>query len=119
MAWVENEPWEVEQGIDALKVFQLFEDIQQTIPWQFIGWDVNATISNLNGSNSQAITTQTTPNLGKVSLIIPEAVVNTLRAGGSYRYDCLLVAPGSLVADDAVLATGPLIVALRTTRRDP
>ena len=39
--------------------------------------------------------------------------------GKAYRYDCLMVAPGSAIADDSFLATGPAVVALRTTRRDP
>jgi hypothetical protein len=54
-----------------------------------------------------------------VKLILPEATVNTLRLGKRYRYDCLMVAPGNVVADDHHLAAGPVTVALRTTRRDP
>lgn len=55
---------------------------------------------------------------GVVRLILPEATVNTLRVGRDYRYDCLMVAPGSTAADDHVLASGPVTVALRTSRRD-
>ena len=119
MAWIEGETWEAEQGIDALKVFELFSDTAQTIPWQFVGWDVNATISDEKGRNIQAITVDAQPTAGRVRLIAPEALVNGLKVGGAYRYDCLLVPPGSTTADDCFLATGPFSVALRTSRRDP
>lgn len=118
MAWVE-EPWEAEQGIDALKVFELFSDAAQTTSWQFVGWDVNATISDEKGRNIQALTVDAQPTLGRVRLIAPETLVNSLKVGGAYRYDALMVPPGSTVADDHYLATGSFSVALRTTRRDP
>jgi ligand-binding SRPBCC domain-containing protein len=119
MAWVEGESWEMEQGLDALKLFELFSDTAQTIPWSFVGWDVNATVSDEKGRTTYAVTVQTTPAQGQVKLILPEAIVNTLKVGGSYRYDCLMVPPGTTQADDNFLATGPVTVALRSSRRDP
>lgn len=106
----------MEQGVDALKVFELFSDTAQTTPWAFTGWDVNATVSDDRGRTVYPVTVETGPGL--VRLILPEAVVNTLRVGGAYRYDCLMVPPGVTPADDHYLATGPVTVALRTTRRD-
>jgi hypothetical protein len=118
MAWIEGEPWEMEQGIDALKVFELFSDTAQTIPWTFTGWDVSATVSDERGRTVYPVIVDADPTAGAVRLILPEAVVNTLRVGGGYRYDCLMVPPGVDPADDHYLATGPVTVALRTTRRD-
>jgi len=118
MAWIEDEPWEMEQGIDALKVFELFSNTAQTVPWQFVGWDVNATISDDRGKTIYAVTVDAAPTLGRIRLILPEATVNSLKVGGAYRYDCLMVPPGVTAADDHFVATGPVTVALRTTRRD-
>ena len=119
MAWVEGETWEMEQGVDGLKVFELFSNSAQTIPWTFVGWDVNATVSDERGRTVYPVTVDAAPTLGRVRLILPEAIVNGLKVGGAYRYDCLLVPPGSTAADDHFLATGPVTVALRSTRRDP
>lgn len=119
MAWVEGETWAAEQGVDALKVFELFSDTAQTQPWDFTGWDVNATVSDAKGRNVYPATVDAEPADGLVRLILPEAVVNTLKVGGEYRYDCLMVPPGAEPADDHYLATGPFTVALRTSRRDP
>jgi hypothetical protein len=118
VAWVENETWEMEQGLDALKVFELFSDTAQTTAWSFVGWDVNATVSDEKGRTIYTVTVQTSPALGQVRLILPEAIVNTLKVGGSYRYDCLMVPPGATQADDNFLATGAVTVALRSSRRD-
>lgn len=117
MAWIEDETWAMEQGRDALKEFELVDASGNA--WPFTGWDVNATISDARGRSVVAVTVETTPNLGKVRLLLPEATVNGLKVGGEYRYDCLMVPPGVTVADDHFLATGPVTVALRTTRRDP
>lgn len=119
MAWVENETWAMEQGIDALLELQLFEDSAGTEPWSFAGWDVNATVSDIKGRTIYPVTVNATAATGVVRLIFPEALVNELRVGKPYRYDCLMVAPGNVVADDHHLAAGPVTVALRTTRRDP
>jgi hypothetical protein len=108
----------MEQGVDALKVFELFSDAAQTEPWDFSGWDVNATVSDEKGRTVYAVTVEADPTLGRVQLVLPEATVNTLKVGGVYRYDCLMVPPGVTVADDHYLATGPVTVALRTSRRD-
>lgn len=119
MAWVEGETWAMEQGIDALKVFELFSDAEQTEAFDFTGWDVNATVSDPRGRSIYAVTVETEPANGVVRLILPEAVVNDLKVGGDYRYDCLMVPPGADPADDHYLAVGPVTVALRSTRRDP
>lgn len=118
MAWVEDEPWVMEQGTDALKVFELFSDAEQTEAFVFTGWDVNATVSDEAGRVVFAVTVETDPEGGEVRLILPEAIVNSLRLGRPYRYDCLMVPPGADPADDHYLATGPVTVELRTTRRD-
>lgn len=118
MAWVEGESWELEQGIDGLKVFELFSDAAQVTPWQFVGWDVNATISDEKGRSVFAVVIDAQPTEGRVKLIAPETLVNGLKVGGNYRYDVLMVPPGVAVADDHYLATGPVSVALRTSRRD-
>lgn len=119
MAWVEGETWKAEQGIDALKVFELFSDSAQTVAWQFVGWDVNATVSDEKGRTVYPVTVDAAPTLGRVRLILPEAIVNELKVGGAYRYDCLMVPPGATAADDHYLATGPFTVSLRSSRRDP
>jgi hypothetical protein len=118
MAWVEGETWEMEQGVDALKIFELYSDAGQTTPWSFTGWDVNASISDEKGRLVYPATVETTPASGIVRLILSEATVNSLKVGRPYRYDALLIPPGLATADDHFLATGPVTVALRTTRRD-
>lgn len=119
MAWIEEEPWLIEQGVDALKVFELYSNPEQTIPWTFVGWDVNGTISDDKGRSVRSIEIETNPSGGIVRLILPEAIANTLKPGIRYRYDVLMIPPGTTLADDNFLATGPLTVALRTSRRDP
>jgi hypothetical protein len=119
MAWVEGETWAMEQGLDALLELQLFSNSAGTIAWPFTGWDVNATVSDEKGRTLYPVTVDASPSTGIVRLILPEALVNSLRVGKTYRYDCLMVAPGAVAADDHYLATGPVTVALRTTRRDP
>ena len=119
MAWVENEPWELEQGIDGVKIFHLFTDAAQTVPWSFVGFDVNATISDDKGRNVIPITVNADTEQGTIRLIFPETQVNLLKVGGAYRYDVLLIPLDLLPANDHFLATGPVTVALRTTRRDP
>lgn len=119
MAWVEDEPWNMEQGLDALLELHLFTDAAGTVAWPFAGWDVNATVSDPKGRTVYPVTVDANAATGVVRLILPEATVNTLRVGKPYRYDCLMVAPGNVVADDHHLAAGPVTVALRTTRRDP
>jgi hypothetical protein len=119
MAWVEGETWEMEQGLDALLELRLFSNSAATTPWPFTGWDVNATVSDEKGRTLYPVTVNASPSTGIVRLILPEVLVNSLRTNKTYRYDCLMVAPGSTAADDHCLATGPVTVALRTTRRDP
>jgi hypothetical protein len=119
MAWVEGETWEMEQGLDALLELRLFSNSAATTAWPFTGWDVNATVSDEKGRTLYPVTVDASPSTGIVRLIFPEALVNSLRVGKTYRYDCLMVAPGAAAADDHCLATGPVTVALRTTRRDP
>jgi ligand-binding SRPBCC domain-containing protein len=118
VAWVTGENWAMEQGIDALKKFELFSDSAQTEPFDFTGWDVNATVSDEKGRNVWTVTVETEPADGVVRLLFPEALVNALRVNGAYRYDALMVPPGADLADDHYLATGPVTVALRTSRRD-
>ena len=119
MAWVEGETWAMEQGIDALLELQLFSNSAGTTPWPFTGWDVNATVSDEKGRTIYPVTVNANASTGVVRLILPEATVNALKVGKVYRYDCLMVAPGSTAADDHHLAAGFVSVALRTTRRDP
>ena len=119
MAWVEGETWAMEQGLDALLELQLFSNSAGTVAWPFTGWDVNATVSDEKGRTLYPVTVDLNPAGGIVRLILPEAIVNSLRTNKAYRYDCLMVAPGAVAADDHYLATGPVTVALRTTRRDP
>lgn len=118
MAWVEGETWEMEQGRDALLTLELYSDSAGTTPWPFTGFDINATVSDEKGRNVYLVTVDSNAATGEVRLILPEATVNSLRVGKAYRYDCLLVAPGAVAADDHFLAAGPLTVALRTSRRD-
>lgn len=109
----------MEQGRDALLELHLFSNAAGTVAWPFVGWDVNATVSDERGRTVYPVTVDANAATGVVRLILPEATVNTLRVGKPYRYDCLMVAPGNVVADDHHLAAGPVAVALRTTRRDP
>lgn len=119
MAWLEDKPWRLEQGIDNLLSFQLWADTGKTQPWVFTGYDVNATISDESGRNVYPLTVQADANAGTVRLIALEATVAQLKPGRQYRYDCLMVAPGSTLADDSFLVAGPSTIAKRSTRRDP
>lgn len=119
MAWVENQTWEMEQGIDAQLILRLYSDEAGTVPWQFPNYDVNGVIRNRVGTIVSPLIVSTTPSQGEIKLILSESVVNTLNPSELYTYECLLVAPGSTTADDYFVAVGPATVALRTTRRDP
>lgn len=119
MAWVTGRTWELEQGRDNPLSFKLWADIAKTQPWVFTGYDINATISDMSGRNVYPVTVEADAALGTVRLIALEATVALLKPSRAYRYDCLMVAPGGVLADDPFLAAGPAIVALRTTRRDP
>ena len=118
MAWVTDHTWEMEQGIDALLTLELYEDTAATEPWPFTGWDVTATVSDEKGRVVWPVTVDADPAGGVVRLVFPEASVNVLKVGKTYRYDCLMVAPGGVAADDHMLAAGPVTVGLRTSRRD-
>lgn len=117
MAWVEGQTWEMEQGRDATLEFHLEDGLGNA--WPFIGWDINATLSDDKASAIWPVSVSTMPVEGIVKLIFPEDMVNSLRVGKPYRYDCLMTAPGTSVGDDHYLAAGLVMVALRTTRRDP
>jgi hypothetical protein len=119
MAWIENETWEAEQGVDALKIFELIANATTGAVWQFTGYDVNATVYDDKARIKYPCTVQADATLGTVRLILPEAIVNSLKVGGSYRYDCLMVPPGTALADDNFLVVGAFTVALRGSRRDP
>ena len=122
MAWIEDELWEIEQGKPALKIFQLFEDVEQQNPWGGLSYtDVNATISDSKGKQVYQLVVDVDPELGLIKLRLPEAQVNLLKPGsGLYRYDCLLVPPTPVEdGDDNFLVVGPIVVGLRTSRRDP
>lgn len=119
MAWVEDETWVLEQGVDGLLTFELFADEAETTPWQFTGYDVNATIADLSGRTVYPVTVDANPATGTVRLIALEATVAQLRPGRPYRYDCLMVAPGATLADDQFLAAGTVTVAKRSSQRDP
>lgn len=119
MAWVEDETWELEQGVDGLLTFELFADDAETTPWVFAGYDVNAAISDVSGRTVYPVTVDADPAAGTVRLIALEATVAQLRPGRPYRYDCLMVAPGATLADDQFLVAGTVTVAKRSSRRDP
>jgi hypothetical protein len=109
----------MEQGIDGLMTFELFEDAAGTIPWVFVGFDVNGTISDMKNRVRWDLTIEADPATGTVRAIAPwDTIGNHLRAGREYRYDVLMVAPGAIEADDHFLAAGPVTVPLRSSRRD-
>ena len=119
MAWVEGRTWNMEQGIDGLLEFRMFSDAAKTTPWLFTGYDVNATISDISGRHTYPVTVDANADTGIVRLIALEATVELFRPGRPYRYDCIMVAPGFSLADDHFLAAGPVVVAKRSSRRDP
>lgn len=119
MAWVENETWPLEQGIDGEKIFQLLRYDDTEEPWVFTGFDVNARISDKKDRVRWDLTIETDPANGLVRVIAPwGTVVSQLRPGKIYRYDVLMVAPGAIIADDNFLVTGPVTVPIRSSRRD-
>jgi hypothetical protein len=119
VAWVEDQTWPLEQGLDGKATFELFSNAQQTEEWPFIGWDVNAVLSDEKQRQKYTLTTVTDAVNGVVDVIAPEALVNSLRAGRKYWLNVLMVAPGSTLADDHHLAFMPVTVAARPARRDP
>jgi hypothetical protein len=118
MAWVEGETVMLEQGLDGLVTFELFEDGAMTQPWPFPSWDVNAVLSDEKQRTSYALTTVVDAIDGIVKVIIPEAVVNSLKTTTAWFLDVLMAAPGNVEADDHHLAYLPVIVAARPARRD-
>lgn len=118
MAWVEGEIWEMEQGIDAVLSFELYSDDAGTEEWPFTGWDVNATVSDLKAKTVFPCTVTTAPSDGKITLIFPKILVDQLKPSREHRYDCIMIAPGNVQADDHFLATGPISLGVRSSRRD-
>ena len=120
MAWVQDEPWDMEQGLPALKIFQFFEDQEQLIPWPGLALaEVRGTLSDLKGKEVHPLVIETDSDLGIVKLKLHESIVNSLKLGPNfYRYDCLWIPPTPLVdSDDNFLVEGPVNIILRTTRR--
>lgn len=119
MAWVEGESVTLEQGVDGSITFELFGNTQQTQPWPFPSWDVNAVLSDEKQRTTYPLTVITDALAGIVQVIAPEALVNSLRTSRRYALNVLMVAPGNLQADDHHLAFLPVTVAPRPARRDP
>ena len=122
MAWIVDETWEIEQGKPALKIFQLFEDQEQQNPWGGLAYtDVAATISDIKGKQIYQVVVDVDEDLGFIKLRLPESQVNLLKPSTDlYRYDCLLIPPTPPEdGDDNFLVVGPVVVGLRTSRRDP
>jgi len=116
MAWVENLTWEMEQGLPGVLELRIFSDEAGTTPWPFTGWQVKATVSDEEGQVLYPITPVLDAANGIVKLKLPESSVNQLNAEQAYRYDALMISPEGLEAD-LFLATGPVLVSLRSTRR--
>jgi hypothetical protein len=119
VAWVEGETWPLEQGLDGKARFELFANEAQTTPWPFLGWDVNAVLSDEKQRIKYTLTTIVDALNGVVDVIAPEALVNSLRAGKKYWLNVIMVAPGNVLADDHHLAFMPVTIAARPARRDP
>jgi hypothetical protein len=119
VAWVKNETWPLEQGIDGKARFELFEDAEETEAWPFPGWDVKAVLSDEKQRQKYTLTTVVDAINGVVDVIAPEALVNSLRIGKKYWLNVLMVAPGTTLADDHHLAFMPVTVEARSARRDP
>ena len=118
MAWVENETWELEQGLDGKCRFEMFSDSIQTQPWPFPSWDVNAVLSDSKQRISYTLTTAVDRLAGTIDVIIPEAIVNGLKTTKPYVLNVLMVAPGNIQADDHHLAFMPVTIKARPARRD-
>lgn len=119
MAWVENQTVTLEQGLDGLITFEMFNDTALTQAWPFPSWDVNAVLSDEKQRTQYALTTIIDAVNGIVKVIVPEAIVNALKTTKSYVIDVLMVAPGSTQADDHHLAFLLVTVTPRPARRDP
>ena len=119
MAWVEGEAVKLEQGLDGLVTFELFANTALTQPWPFPSWDVNAVLSDEKQRTSYTLTTIVDALNGIIKVIIPEAIVNSLKTTKTWFLNVLMVAPGNTQADDHHLAHLPVTVAARPARRDP
>jgi hypothetical protein len=119
MAWVEGEAVKLEQGLDGLVTFELFANTALTQPWPFPSWDVNAVLSDEKQRTSYTLTTIVDALNGNIKVIIPEAIVNSLKTTKTWFLNVLMVAPGNTQADDHHLAYLPVTVAARPARRDP
>jgi len=118
MAWVEGETVTLEQGLDGLVTFELFSNSAMTAPWPFPSWDVNAVLSDEKQRINYTLTTIVDTLNGIVKVIIPEAIVNSLKTTKTWFLSVLMVAPGNTQADDHHLAYLPVTVAPRPARRD-
>ncbi len=118
MAWVEGQSVVWEQGLDGLVTFEMFSNTQQTQPWPFPSWDVNAVLSDEKQRTKYDLTVITDALAGIVKVIAPEAVINGLRTSRKYVLNVIMVAPGNLQADDHHLAFLPVTIAPRPARRD-
>ena len=116
MAWEEGQTLKMEQGLDFQVTFELYNGNQ---PWPFPSWDVNAVLSDEKGRTKYTVIANVDPLNGIVKVIIPEAIVNTLKTTKTWFLNVLMVAPGNVQADDHHLAYLPVTVAPRSARRDP
>jgi hypothetical protein len=116
VAWEEGQTLKLEQGLDFQVTFELFNGTQ---PWPFPSWDVNAVLSDEKGRTIYNVTTIVDALNGIVKVIVPEAIVNTLKTTKTWFLNVLMVAPGNNQADDHHLAYLPVTVAPRSARRDP
>ena len=119
MAYVEGDAVVWEQGLDALIKFELFANTALTAPWPFLGWDVNAVLSDEKQRTKYNLTVVLDQLAGVVNVIAPEALINSLKITKSYWLNVIMVAPGNLQADDHHLAYLPITIAPRPARRDP
>ena len=118
MAWVEGKTWELEQGIDARKEFQLWTSAARTTQWQFVGWNLYGFVSDAKRSEIyQLDLSESDAATGRLVAILPEAIVNGLKTTKDWYYNILGVAPGTEPADDAHIAFGSAVPTFRAARR--
>lgn len=118
MAWDEGETITWEQGLDGSALIELFSDSEATSPWSFVGWDVNAVLSDEKQRNLYQLETIVDAIAGTIRVIAPEAIINTLKTTKKWFLDVLMVAPGNLPADDHHVLYRPVVIKPRAARRD-
>lgn len=117
VAWLEGKPWVIEQGVDARLELRGIQNKQTGQVWDFTGWTIVGTVADESAATVYNCIVQSSPSLGIIKFILPEASVNALNPCTKYFFDGLAISPSPGLADDYHIAYLPIRIERRASRR--